>query len=156
MRRLYHVGNGSLKAGDSIAPGNWGKQTRQFGKGEGFQGYGNVKDAVIVGLEATLEVARQLTAPDAPSRLNCVFCTEDIESAKVFRDRFRNGESIYEVEVEDTVSTHAGNYDAITDAPQGANVDTTVSTAKSYWTDAPTGIREILVGGTVKISIKIE
>jgi hypothetical protein len=131
MRRLYHVGNGSLKAGDSIAPGNWGKQTRQFGKGEGFQGYGNVKDAVIVGLEATLEVARQLTAPDAPSRLNCVFCTEDIESAKVFRDRFRNGESIYEVEVEDTVSTHAGNYDAITDAHK-AQTSTLQSLPRSH------------------------
>jgi hypothetical protein len=65
--------------------------------------------------QVAVEVARQLTAPDAPSRLNCVFCTEDIESAKAFRDRFRNGESIYEVEVEDTVSTHTGNYDALTD-----------------------------------------
>jgi hypothetical protein len=113
MRKLYHVGNGGWKPGDSIAPGNWGKQTRQLGKGEGFRGYGgDVNNAKIIGLEVAVEVARQLTAPDAPSRLNCVFCTEDIESAKAFRDRFRNGESIYEVEVEDTVSTHTGNYDA--------------------------------------------
>ncbi|MDA9476869.1 hypothetical protein XI03_20735 [Bradyrhizobium sp. CCBAU 65884] len=85
-----------------------------------------------------------------------MFCTEDIESAKAFRDRFRKGESIYQVEVEDTVSTHAGNYDAITNLPQGAFVDTSVATARSYWTDAPTGIREILVGGSVKIFAKIE
>jgi hypothetical protein len=156
MRKLYHVGNGGLKAGDSIAPGNWGKQTRQFGKGEGFRGYGDVRDAVNIGWEVALEVARQLTAPDAPSRLNCVFCTEDIESARAFRDRFAKGASIYEVEVDDAVNTHAGNYDALTDAPQGPSVDTNVATAKSYWTDAPTGIREILVGGTVKISMKIE
>ena len=85
-----------------------------------------------------------------------MFCTDDAESAKAFRDRFRPGESIFEVEVEDTVSTHAGNYDALTDTHQGAFVDTGVTTAKSYWTDAPTGIREILVGGPVKVSIKIE
>jgi hypothetical protein len=156
MRKLYHVGNGDLKPGDSIAPGNWGKQSRQFGEGEGFRCYGNIKDAVIIGWEIALEAARQLTAPDAPSRLNCVFCTEDMESAKTFRDRFRPGESIFEVEVEDTVSTHAGNYDALTNAPRGPFVDTSVATAKSYWTDAPTGIREILVGGPAKVSIKIE
>jgi hypothetical protein len=156
MRKLYHVGNGGWKTGDGIAPGNWGKQTRQFGKGGGFRGYGNVKDAEIIGMEITLEAARQLTAPDAPSRLECVFCTDDIESAKAFRDQFRKGQSIYQVEVEDTVTTHAGNYDAITNLPQGAFVDTSVATAKSYWTDAPTGIREILVGGSVKVSHKIE
>jgi hypothetical protein len=54
------------------------------------------------------------------------------------------------------VSTHAGNYEALTDVPQGPSVDTNVTTAKSYWTDAPTGIREILVGGSVKVSAKIE
>jgi hypothetical protein len=156
MRKLYHVGDGGWKPGDSITPGNWGKRSRQFGTGPGFVGYGNVHDVINIGWEIALEAARQLTAPDAPSRLDCVFCTEDIVSAKAFRDRFANGASIYEVEVEDTVSTHAGNYDALTDAPQGAFVDTSVATAKSYWTDAPTGIREILVGGSAKVSHKIE
>jgi hypothetical protein len=156
MRKLYHVGSSDWKPGDSIAPGNWGKQTRQFGKGDGFLGYGDINNAKIVGWEVALEVARQLTAPDAPSRLNCVFCTEDFTSARSFRDRFAKSDSIYEVEVEDTVSTHAGNYEALTDVPQGPSVDTNVTTAKSYWTDAPTGIREILVGGSVKVSAKIE
>jgi hypothetical protein len=156
MRKLYHVGNGGWKPGDSIAPGNWGKRTRQFGKGEGFRNYDTVGNAVVVGWEIALEIARQLTAPDAPSRLNCVFCTEDIESAKAFRDRFANDASIYEVEVEDNVNTHVGNYDALTNGSNGATVDTNVATSKSYWTDAPTGIREILVGGSVKVSNKIE
>jgi hypothetical protein len=156
MRRFYHVGSGGWKPGDSIAPGNWGKQTRQFGKGIGFRDYGDINNAKIMGWEVALEVARQLTAPDAPSRLNCVFCTEDIASAKSFRDRFRKGDSIYQVEVEDTVNTHAGNYEALTEVPQGPSVDTNVATAKSYWTDAPTGIREILVGGSVKVIDKIE
>ncbi|MBR1296653.1 DUF2441 domain-containing protein [Bradyrhizobium sp. AUGA SZCCT0042] len=155
MRKLYHVGSG-WKPGDSIAPGNWGKQARQFGEGNGFREYADANDAVIVGWEVALEVARQLTAPVAPSRLNCVFCTEDIESATAFRDRFRNGKSIYEVSVEDAVNMHVGNYDALTDVHQGATVDTSVATAKSYWTDTPTGIREILVGGTVKVTAKIQ
>ncbi|WP_426528823.1 DUF2441 domain-containing protein [Bradyrhizobium sp. McL0615] len=137
-------------------PGNWGKRTREFGKGVGFRGYGNVSDAVNIGWEIALEATRQLTAPDAPSRMECVFCTEDIASAKTFRDRFANSGSIYQVEVEDAVSMHTGNYDALTDGSQGASIDTNVATAKSYWTDAPTGIREILVGGSVKVSHKIE
>ncbi|WP_166299784.1 hypothetical protein [Bradyrhizobium sp. 2S1] len=108
-----------------------------------------------------LGTATAMHEPATPSQIiidahYCVFCTEDIESAKAFRDRFATGESTYQVEVEDTVNTHAGNYDALTDAHQGAFVDTSVATAKSYWTGAPTGIREILVGGTVKVSIKIE
>ena len=77
----------------------------------------------------------------------------DIESAKAFRDRFRNGKSIYQVEVEDTVNTHSGYYDALTDVPKGPSVNTNVATAKSY---APSGIREILVGGSVKVLGKIE
>ncbi|MHC2522807.1 DUF2441 domain-containing protein [Bradyrhizobium diazoefficiens] len=156
MRKFYHVGSGHWKPGDSIAPGNWGKQTRQFGKGAGFRGYGSIGDAVIVGWEVALEVARQLTAPDAPSRQNCVFCTEDLASARSFRDRFANGGSIYEVEVEATATTHAGNYEAITDVSQGPSFDTHIATAKSYWTDAPTGIREVLVGGPVKVLAKID
>jgi hypothetical protein len=156
MRKLYHVGDGNWKPGDSIAPGNWGKQVRQFGEGVGFRGYGNIHDAINIGWEIALEAARQLTAPDAPSRLDCVFCTEDIASAKSFRDRFANGDSIYQVDVEDTVNTHAGNYDALTDTHRGAFIDTGVATAKSYWTDTPTGIREMLVGGPVTVSIKIE
>ena len=58
--------------------------------------------------------------------------------------------------MEDTVSTHVGNYDALTDGTPGASVDTTVTTAKSYWTDVPIGIREILVSGSVKVSEKID
>jgi len=156
MRLLYHVGKSDWKQGDCIEPGNWGRQTRQFGKGSGFVGYGTVQNATIVGWEVALELARQLTAPDAPSRLNCVFCTEDLASAKAFRDRFANGASIYEVEVEDAASTHSGNYEALTDVPQGSSVDTNVAIAKSYWSDAPTGIKEILVGATVQVSKKIE
>jgi hypothetical protein len=155
MRKLYHVGSGRWKPGDSITPGNWGKQVRQFGNGQGMLGYGNIHDAINIGWEIALEAARQLTAPNAPSRLNCVFCTEDVESAKAFRDRVVSGESVFEVEVGDTVSTHDGNYDALTNTREGAFIDTNVAAAKSYWTDAPTGIREILVGGTIKVLAKV-
>lgn len=154
--KLYHVSANGWKPGGTIRPGNWGKQSRQFGKGHGFFAYGNLSNANIVGWEVALEVARQLTAPDAPSRFNCVFCIEDIESARAFRDRFQKGAGIYEVEVDETTNRHLGNYNAITDPPDGAYVDVNVATAKSYWTDAPTGIREILVGGVVTVASKIE
>ena len=66
----------------------------------------------------------------------------DIESAKAFRDPLRNGESIYQVEVEDTVNTHSGYYDALTNVQKGPSVNTNVATAKSY---APSGIRDLLL-----------
>jgi hypothetical protein len=70
VEKMYHVGSGGWNPGDTIAPGNWGKQVRKLGNGQGMVGYGDIHDAINVGLEVALEVARLLMAPDAPSRLD--------------------------------------------------------------------------------------
>ena len=56
------------------------------------------------------------------------------------------------VEVDEETNTHVGNYDALTTVPQGALLDVVVAACKSYWTDTPTGIRELLVGGNVTVA----
>lgn len=106
--------------------------------------------------EVALEAARRAYGSAGPSRLDCVFCCEDVASAKAFRDRFSQGSQIYEVEVDDATLTHVGNYDAITDMADGPTVETVQTSAASYWQDEPTGIREILVGGAVKVVAKLD
>jgi hypothetical protein len=56
-----------------------------------------------------IETARQLSAPDSPSRLECVFTCETIADAIAFRDRFRKDSAVYEVECDDGASRHVGN-----------------------------------------------
>lgn len=154
MRKLYHVSGAKWAIGDIIAPGNWGARIRQFGKGQGYRGYGSIGDAGNMVWEVALEAARR--ACGATPRLDCVFCCEDVASAKAFRDRFAQGSQIYEVEIEATTLTHDGNYDALTDMADGPTVETIQASAASYWRDEPKGIKEILVGGALKILAIIE
>jgi hypothetical protein len=113
--------------------------------------FANIQQAKTMIWEIGLELSRKLTAPTAPSRLDCVFCTEDIPSATTFRDRFAKGGMIYVVEVDDKANMHVCNYDALASLPQGALLDVLVAACKSYWTETPTGIREIVVGGNVTV-----
>lgn len=154
MRKLYHVSSANWAIGELVPPGNWGARIRQFGKGDGYRGYGSISDAGNMVWEVALEAARRACGA-VPSRLDCVFCCTDEASAKAFRDRFAQGSHIYEVEVDEATVLHSGNYDALTDMADGPTIDTIQASAISYWKDEPTGIKEILVGGPVKIVFKI-
>jgi hypothetical protein len=156
MSKLYHVSSNQWQPGDKIEPGNWGNRTRQFGRGPGYRGYATIGDAAVMVWEVALEAARRATGSDAPSRLDCVFCCEDIASAKAFRDRFASGSHIFEVEVDDSIATHVGNYEALTDMVDGPTIDTIQASSLSYWKDEPKGIREIVVGGSVKVLAKVD
>jgi hypothetical protein len=155
MKKLYHVSSNQWGVGDKIEPGNWGARTREFGIGPGHRGYGSISDAAIIVWEVALEAARR-TAGATPSRLDCVFCCEDMMSAKAFRDRFAQDAQVYEVEVDDETKTHSGNYDALTDMIDGPTIETIQAAALSYWQEEPVGIKEILVGGIVKVVAKID
>lgn len=155
MRKLYHVSSAKWAIGESITPGNWGTRIRQFGKGHGYRGYGSIGDAVNMVWEVALKAARRACGA-IPSRLDCVFCCEDVASARAFRNRFAQGSQIYEVEVDEATVTHAGNYDALTGMADGPTVEIIQASAGSYWQDDPKGIKEILVGGAVKIVASIE
>ena len=98
--------------------------------------------------EMALETARQLLAPEAPSRLHCVFTTLTMPDAVTFRERFRLGSHIYEVSCFDEIPRHSGNYSAITDPPDKTHVlDFMPDFAINYWREASEGITEVLIGG---------
>lgn len=91
------------------------------------------------------------------SRLNCVFAMRTLDQARLFRDRFRNGNKIYQIECEDDVPLHEGSYDAITNGLRGVPfIELMTDRSVSYWRDSPSGISEILIGGQVTITREIE
>jgi Protein of unknown function (DUF2441) len=47
--------------------------------------------------EIALETVRLLSAPNSPSRFECVFACETLGEAKKIRDRFRRGSVVYDV-----------------------------------------------------------
>lgn len=147
---LYHVSTSTFEAGTILKPGRWGEVVRQFGKhGRALV---DVGDAQNLAWEAVLEAARRASAPDAPSRLSCVFTCETLAAAEAFRNAFRSGATMYEVEKVDSASpTYVADYDSITGANDRPIVDFWVECALKYWTAKPTGIAEVLVGGEVKI-----
>jgi hypothetical protein len=151
MKTLYHVSGRPWLPGSVIQPGHWGALARTFGSQPGGMAFANIQQAKTMTWEIGLELSRKLAAPTAPSRLDCVFCTEDIPSANTFRDIIVKGGMIYVVQVDEQTNMHTGNYDALTSTPQGALLDVIVAACKSYWTDTPTGIREIIVGGNVTV-----
>jgi hypothetical protein len=102
-----------------------------------------------------VEAARLAGYQSAPSRLHCVFVTSTIEDARAFRDRFRSGAQIYEVDVSNIWPRHSGNFEAITRPTKGAPyVASFAEMAVSYWRDTPSapGLVEILIGGPVTVT----
>jgi hypothetical protein len=72
--------------------------------------------------------------------------------AVAFRNQFRKGSAVYEVQCSDDVPRFLGNYDAITfNVGNAPYVDHKTSLAISYWRNPPTGIKEVLIGGPVTI-----
>jgi hypothetical protein len=150
MATSFHVGKPGLAPGTVLHPGNWGKRTREFSPAGKV--LTNATDAQNLMWELALETARLLSAPNSPSRLDCVFTCETLADAQAFRDQFRKGDAVYEVQYDDGTPTHPGNFQAITYSNSTAPfVDHKSSLAISYWRDPPTGIKEVLVGGPVTV-----
>jgi len=162
MTKYFHVSLKPWQIGDVIAPGGFGKATLNVADGhlsstpdaQGAPGIAPTT-AFMLMREAAIEAARRAGYPEAPSRSQCVFVTEKIEDARAFRDRFRLGAMIYEVEVSDDAPRHHGNFEVITRPTNGAPyVASFADMAISYWRDKPTdpGLVEILIGGPVTIT----
>jgi uncharacterized protein DUF2441 len=147
---LYHVSKAQLSVGQVLQPGEWGRTTRQFRKGG--RALTEIGDAVILAWESSLETARRVLVPNAPSRFDCVFTCQAMQGAVAFRRRFRPQANIYEVETVSTTSpTFTGDYDLITDTGHAPFVDTWVEKAILYWTSKPQGIAEVLIKGEVRV-----
>jgi hypothetical protein len=147
--RFYHVSAAGLIVGQTLLPGRWGEQARQFGRKR--RALSDLNDAKTLVWETTLEAARRATAPSSVSRLECVFACSTESDAVKFRDRFRPGAAIYAVETMADCATHFGDYDLITNGTDEPFIDYWVNRALRYWVEHPTGICEVLVGGAVQV-----
>jgi hypothetical protein len=77
--------------------------------------------------------------------------------AASFRARFRTNATVYEIEPVSAASpTFTADYDLITDAGDEPFVDTWVERSIRYWTSAPKGIAEVLIGGDVRVVQQIQ
>jgi hypothetical protein len=146
----FHVSPQPLVLGTDLQPGAWGRVTRQFSRpGRALE---SVADAKVLAWETALELARQTTRPEAVSRLDCVFACETLEDATAFRDRFRQGAAIYEVEpLNEGTPTYRADYDLITATGDAAFLDIWVERSRAYWQQEPAGLVEVLIGGVVRV-----
>jgi hypothetical protein len=150
---LFHVSSARLSVGHILNPGEWGRRTREFRRGG--RALVNVHDAVNLAWEASLETARRSHAPNAPSRLDCVFTCQTLDDARAYRTRFVPSGTIYEVEPISTCPI-AADYDLITDTGSEPFLDLWVTRSIRYWTSEPQDITEVLVGGDVRVVRVVE
>jgi hypothetical protein len=148
MATYFHVSTAHLGAAQVLQPGNWGNQTHYFIDG---RSPGTVEDALILTWEVALEATRLLANSTAPSRLSCVFACARIEDAIAFRDGYRPGAAIYEVETSDATPVHVGDFSLISAGRDGPMIDVYVFGSASYWKDPPVGLPEVLIGGPVTV-----
>jgi hypothetical protein len=161
MGKYFHVSPKPWSARDVIQPGSFGRTSLSVADGQisstpDAQGAPGIAPSLAFELmrETAVEAARLAGFPNAPSRSQCVFVTATIEDARSFRDRFRPVAEIYEVDVDDALPRHFGNFEAITRPTNGAPyVASFANMAVSYWRDTPTepGLVEILIGGPVTV-----
>jgi hypothetical protein len=153
-RRSFHASSDkALAGGTCIKPGNFGRRVRQFGpKGRAF---GNYNDAKNTAWETGLEAYRRMLLPEAPSRLECVFCCPSRTDAQRFLNEIlKNNGAVYEVEFDPETKTYVGNYDLITMPSELPLVDHWLDRCQKYWTTPLPDekcLREMLVGGDVTI-----
>jgi hypothetical protein len=147
---FYHVSTAQLIAGQLLQPGAWGKQWRQFGKNG--RALSDIRDGFILAWEIGLETARRQIAPNAPSRLECVFACNTTVDAAAFQTRFRPGAATYEVEPASEASPiFVADYDLITSSSEDPFLDVLVDRSIRYWTSRPQGIAEVLIGGAARV-----
>jgi hypothetical protein len=99
----FHVSDISFCAGNIITKGHYGKQLVQEG----------LSDNNDINGEWLREQKRRLNYPSKPSRLLSSFVWECLDDAIRFRDSFRQGHTIYEVDfTEQNPLTHSVCYTA--------------------------------------------
>jgi len=139
----FHCAPLRLGAGSIIEAGNWGRIKREFDNNLIF-GY----------REAAFEFGRQVFAPQAPSRLNCVFCCETEEGAREYMATNAIASVLHQVQLVDAVSPiFRTSWDWI--GPVNSQPDTTLQSLERdiqrYWQGNPDRDVEVLIGGAVRV-----
>jgi hypothetical protein len=151
---FFHVSATDHPIGTTLQPGRFGelvraprvRQTNVDAQGMGTLAW-----------ESSLEVARCCLAPQAPSRLACVFATPTLQEAQQFRQRLRAGAHIFQIEAVDATLVHLADFESITTLPTGKPfLDCYVDAAMAYWVQASVStLREALIGGPVNVVRKL-
>lgn len=148
----FHVSRRAWNIGDVIQPGMWGDRvkavtTNRVAPNGGYQR----GDLVNILWEGALEVARQVYAPNAPSRMNIVFLFTARADAEAFQGRIGEEARVYEVRpVNDDAPHHLADMDRLHDVPDHL-IDHVHDRCRDYWTQPPVGTQELLWGGTVAV-----
>jgi hypothetical protein len=153
---LFHVAPAGFMPQMVLKQGTWGEQINQL-KIPNLPG--TPEAAKTLTWEVALEISRCSFNPGAPSRLNCVFGCEDLDSAKHFRDNFRRGFGIYMCKILDsTTPFHRANFGLLEtkDALGSSYIDFYVERCRRYWTELTPGPIEIVCGGAARILDRCE
>jgi hypothetical protein len=154
--KLFHVSTVDHPIGTVLKPGRFGADVRGP---KIHQTSVDVNFSLrVLSWESTLEVARRLSAPNSPSRLDCLFATPSLAEAKQFQSRYRQGviSHVFEIEVADDTPMHTADFESISTLPAGKSfVDGYVDASLAYWTAADNSpLREMLIGGDATVISK--
>lgn len=142
---LYHCAPIPLGEGAVIEPGNWGRLLRS----QYYTGSGEGTSKII--FEVAYEAMRLSVNPQAPSRLDCIFCCPTHESAQSYRDANAVGNLIYRVAIVDARSAlHLTSW-SLWGLGLGASYQQSQDRIRDYWISQPTENLEVLVGGSVRV-----
>jgi hypothetical protein len=155
MATYFHVSPVDHPIGTVLSPGRAGIQYRRYVT-NGNLAPQNHKEAYELTWESVLETARRLSAPTAPSRLNCIYGCTTLAAAQAFRDKYRSGAPIFKIKVSKSTPTFFGDLEGLSNAKPGEPfLDKWVETAIKYWAQEPKGATEVLIGGAVTVSTKV-
>jgi len=144
---MFHVSPTPLPSNYVLQPGSWGTKLKTI-LTTGNQS--TISSTLF--WEMALETARYQIDPFLPSRLNCVFLSQSMDDAVGFRDQFRPGGHIYEVEMMDDVPFHRGDFSLLSyNSPNVSFLDFMPQFCIRYWTEQPSGIVEVIYPGRAKI-----
>ncbi len=150
---LFHCAPIKLGVGSIIEPGNWGRlHTFHDWSPESVErGFG----------ELALEYARQKFQPNAPSRLNCVFCLEDEIAARNYVEQHAKQSVLHQViPVEEDGQSPAQfrtKYSLIWALQREAMspLKALELNIQRYWQGNPDTDVEVLIGGPVRV-VRVE
>lgn len=139
----FHCAPIRLGAGSIIEPGNWGRIKRQF-----------EQLPTTNYREIALEFGRLALNPEAPSRLDCVFCCESRDDAEQYVAAHSTWSVIHEVEPLDRATPvfrtswdYIGNINPNVPTP----FDQIERDIRSYWAGDPQQNVEVLIGGAMRV-----
>lgn len=148
---MFHVSIENHANGTLLNPGMWGRRLNGMAIPPG-----SFSDTRTLAWEMALEAARRAIDDTLPSRLASVFLAPSLDDARSFRDRFKVGGSIFNVDLPvPDLRRHVGRFDLL-DAGDEPWFQAMPHRARDYWTSAPQGIVEVLYPGPVIIRDQVD